>query len=154
MHKSLRGLPPAPRALHLVSRYSANAADPLPGWMLQDSKEATAMRARVLAICSQGLNGPDRLPNRSKKKEGFALHLFGGAWRSNGHIDPPRRDDFRLRVEPWLQMARTLVCMAVAEGGEQKVPRLQAAGCGLQRLQGCRLQGDGEVVGCKGLSVG
>ncbi len=63
-----------------------------------------------------GLNGPDRLPNPSKKVEGEALHLFGGVWRSIGLVSTPNLNDFRLRPEPWLQMARTLVSVAVASG--------------------------------------
>ena len=58
----------------------------------------TATLTRILAIFNQGkkpkarivyiwgLNGPDRLPDPSKKVEGDALHPFGRVWRSIGPV--------------------------------------------------------------------
>ncbi len=49
-----------------------------------------------------------------QKVEGFALHLFGRVWRSIGPAWTPNVNDFLLRPKTWLQMARTLVSVAVA----------------------------------------
>ncbi len=79
--------------------------------------QATGALNRALGICNNGssrsrkspvfyLNGPDRLPNLSKKVEGFVLHLFGGAWRPIGFASTQKIDEFRLRPKPRLQMPK------------------------------------------------
>ncbi len=62
-----------------------------------------------------GLNGPHRPPNPSKKVEGEALHPCGRVWKPIGYVFQTQNiNDFRLRPKPWLQIARTLVSVAVA----------------------------------------
>ncbi len=60
-----------------------------------------------------GLNEPHRLPNTSKMEEGETLPLLGRVWRPIGPAKTPNINDFRIRPKPWLQMARTLVSVAV-----------------------------------------
>ncbi len=43
-----------------------------------------------------------------KKVEGFALHHFGGVWRSIGPSSTPNSNDVWFRPEACLQMARTM----------------------------------------------
>ncbi len=63
--------------------------------IFRPSPEATATQTRVLAICNQGL-GRAKIRRYLESKRA------------------PIIDDFRLRLKPWLQMARTLVSVAVA----------------------------------------
>ncbi len=72
------------------------------------------MRPEPETVDMWGLTRPDRLPNLSKKLEGFALHLFGRVWRPIGPLRTPQIDDFRLRPKPWLQIPRTLGSPLVA----------------------------------------
>ena len=47
------------------------------------------------------------------------MHLYAGVWRSIGPLETPYIytyiNDVRLRPQPWLQMARTLVGESVAK---------------------------------------
>ncbi len=58
----------------------------------------------------------------------FALRLFGRVWRPMGPVQTPNINDCRLRPKPWLQMARTLVSMAVACNPHLPHPRDPVSG--------------------------
>ncbi len=62
-----------------------------------DSK-APGFRPEPKIVHIWGPNGPDRLPNPTKKVEGVAIHAFGRVWRPIGPVKTPNINVFAAPV--------------------------------------------------------
>ncbi len=92
--------------LNMNSNFETNATRRRP--------PATRVKPEPTIVYIWGLNGPDQLQKLSKKVGGFALRLFGGVWKPIAPVQTPNTNDFLLRLKSGLQLAKTLVSVAVA----------------------------------------